>query len=285
MSDFFTDYKQRLAAKDIRLILLTINVAVFLLFTVLRILNISTVSVLLSEQVFSFNTDPLFFATHPWTLITSIFTHYDLMHLLFNMLMFYFVSEAFVFYFNSQKLLWLYLLGGIGGNLLEFIFSFILPEQGAISIVGASGSVMAIFIAIAIYQPHLKVKLFGVLDMKIIYIAAVYFLLDFTRIGFNDGIAHFAHIGGAIIGFMSARNVQSSSNILNRATDFGNKITTKKPKKPIYGGKKFTDEEFNATKKANQDKVDAILDKISKKGYDGLTAEEKDFLFHQSNKR
>jgi hypothetical protein len=200
--------------------------------------------------------------------------------------MFYFVSEVFVFYFNSRKLIWIYLLGGIAGNLLEFAVGFAMFNPG-ISLIGASGSVMAIFIAVAIYQPHLKVKVFGIIDMKIIYLAAIYFLWDFARIGFNDGIAHFAHIGGALIGFFSGRNVHSSSNILVKIDAIWKKITTKRPKQkvPIHGGKKFTDEEYNASKKANQERTDAILDKISKKGYDGLTAEEKDFLFNQSNKR
>ena len=58
-----------------------------------------------------------------------------------------------------------------------------------------------------------------------------------------------------------------------------------KKKKVVYGGRPMNDEQFNAQRKANQDRIDAILDKISKKGYDGLTAEEKDFLFNQSNKR
>ena len=66
-----------------------------------------------------------------------------------------------------------------------------------------------------------------------------------------------------------------------------NKITTKQPRKPkpVFGGKRFTDEEFNASKKANQEKTDAILDKISKRGYEGLTAAEKDFLFNQSKRK
>lgn len=287
MSDFFTNYKSRLVQKDVRLILLSLNLSVFLFFTILRIAHANELSLILSEQVFSFNTNPLFFVTHPWTLVTSIFTHYDFTHIFFNMLMFYFVSEVFVFYFGERKLIWIYLLGGIAGNLLEFLVGFLIPSSESFSLIGASGSVMAIFIAVAIYQPNLKVKLFGLIDLKIIYLAAFYFLWDFTRIGFNDGVAHFAHIGGAIVGFLSGRNIQSSQNILVKVDTFWKKITSKKSKKvkPIYGGKKFTDEEFNANKKANQERIDAILDKISKKGYDGLTAAEKDFLFNQSNKR
>ncbi len=288
MSDFFTIYKQRLRARDPKLLLLTINVAVFLLFTVLTMLKAGEIAMFLSENVFIFKTNPVFFATHPWTILTSIFTHFSFSHLFFNMLMFYFVAQMFVHFFNGRKLVWIYLLGGLTGNLLELIVSVIVyGNEQSISVVGASGSVMAIFIAIAIYQPHFKVNLFGAFEIKIIYIAAIYFVSDFARIGFDDGIAHLAHLGGALIGFLSARNVQSPSNILNRTDRLWKKITTRQPKKPkpIFGGKPFTDEEFNATKKANQEKTDAILDKISKRGYEGLTAAEKDFLFNQSKRK
>lgn len=288
MSDFFTIYKQRLRARDSKLILLTINVVIFLFFTLLTIVKADAVILFLTEHVFVFKTNLVFFATHPWTLITSIFTHFSLSHLFFNMLMFYFVAQMFVYFFNARKLVWIYLLGGITGNLLELLVSTIVyGNDHIISVVGASGGVMAIFIAIAIYQPHFKVKLFGVFEMKIIYIAAIYFISDFARIGFDDGIAHLAHLGGAFIGFISARDVQSPTNILNRVDLYWRKLTTKRVKKPkpVYGGKRFTDEEFNANKKANQDKTDAILDKISKRGYEGLTAAEKDFLFNQSKKR
>ncbi|HRO74731.1 MAG TPA: rhomboid family intramembrane serine protease [Crocinitomicaceae bacterium] len=288
MADFFTTYQARLKAKDTRIILLTINLAVFLLFTVLSIAKAENVFYFLVEEVFSFKTDSTFFLTHPWTVVTSIFTHFSFTHILFNMLMFYFVSEMFVYFFSARKLVWIYLLGGIAGNLFEFLANLIVySNEQPISVIGASGSVMAVFIAVAIYQPHLKVKLFGLLDMKIIYLAAVYFLLDFTQINSNDGVAHLAHIGGALIGFLSARNVTKPSNILNYIDTLWTKITAKKPKKKkvVYGGRPMNDEQFNTQKKANQDRIDAILDKISKKGYDGLTAEEKDFLFNQSNKR
>ncbi|MBN9293134.1 MAG: rhomboid family intramembrane serine protease [Flavobacteriia bacterium] len=295
MSDFFTSFKQRLSAREPRTILLTINVTVFLLFTILKILLATSggsgtfaAALFWFDNIFSFRTDFSFFLTHPWTIITSIFTHYTFEHIFFNMLMFYFTSEMFVYFFGSRKLVWVYLLGGITGNLLELLAGFLI-SGGAhpISIIGASGSVMAIFMAVALYKPQLKVKLFGIFEVKIIYLAAFYFLWDFTRIGINDGIAHFAHLGGALIGFLSSRHVQSPSNILNRTDALWKSLTQRKSglKKPVQGKRPVSDDVYNANKKAKQDRVDAILDKISRHGYEGLTAEEKDFLFNQSNRR
>lgn len=296
MDDLFSVFKQKLKSKEAITVLLLINVAVFFLFTFLRIsVNLSNGNVValsifsFFENIFSFKINPLFFATHPWTIVTSIFTHFNFWHIFSNMLVFYFVAKLFVYFFGERKLWWIYLLGGIGGNLLELLAGFIFTgANNGISVIGASGSVMAIFIAVSIYQPKFTVKLFGLFDIKIIYLAAFYFLYDFTRIGFNDGVAHFAHLGGALIGFISARNVTSSHNILNWLDNQWNKLIVKKSfrmKKPIRTSRPVTDEDFNRHRKEDQERTDAILDKISKYGYDGLTAEEKEFLFNQSHKK
>lgn len=298
MADFFTSYKQKLKEKDALTVLMTINLVIFLLFTICRIAYQATqgneffaAGLMWLDQVFSFRTDLGFFLTHPWTIVTSIFTHYTFEHIFFNMLMFYFTAEMFVYFFGKRKLVWVYLLGGIAGNLLELLTGIIMnPGAEPISIIGASGSVMAVFMTIALYQPKMKVKLFGLLEVKIIYLAVFYFLWDFTRIGFNDGIAHFAHLGGALIGFLSAKGAHLPTNILNRVDRLWLSWSSKKEKKtkmkkPVYGGRPMTDEAYNAKKKEEQDRMDKILDKVAKSGYDGLTAAEKEFLFNESNKR
>lgn len=297
MSQPFTTFQSRLKNKEALIVILAINVAIFLLFSVINIfINLSNGSVwalsLFSffEKIFFFNTDPSYFLIHPWTLVTSIFTHVSLMHILFNMLIFYFAAEMFVYFFGSRKLVWIYLLGGIVGNLLEFIIQILLNSSFSISIIGASGSVMAVFVAVAVFKPDLKVKLFGVFDVKIIYLAAFYFLIDFVNLGANDGVAHFAHLGGALVGFMSAKQKNSSKDFLQQLDTYWKKLTTRKKGmgRPIYHQqpkRPMTDEQYNARKHEQQEKMDAILDKISKHGYDGLTAGEKAFLFEQSHKK
>ncbi len=232
------------------------------------------------------------FIYQPWSLFTSMFTHYSFLHLLMNMIMLYFVGRLFEQVFTGKRLLYTYLLGGFAGGMIELLAHQIFPALLGqnILVVGASGSVMALFIMIAFNQPNLRVAFPFLPPFRIIWLALVYILLDLLRLGANDGIAHFAHVGGALIGMLGAQNVHSSRNIIvateNGMTSFFNLFRRKKrPKLTVKKGRdvrKMTDEEYNADAKARQDEINRILDKIGKSGYDSLSKKEKDFLFNQS---
>ena len=134
-------------------------------------------------------------------------------------------------------------------------------------------------------------KLFGILPVKIIILAGLYFVYDLLSIGTNDGTAHFAHLGGAIFGYFAVQKVNTPKNVLVRmertwntlGARFKTLFTNKKPKLKVqYGGRRKSDEEFNTEKVARQKKIDAILDKISKSGYESLSSKEKDLLFDES---
>lgn len=243
----------------------------------------------LKINVFSLQTDPEVFIAHPWGIVTSIFTHFDFFHFLFNMLLLFFTGRMYEHFFGSKKLWAVYLLGGISGGIMEILAHVLFPQvfNGHTFVIGASGSIMAIFAAVAIYRPHLPVKLFGIIEVKIIFLALAYFIYDFLALGKNDGTAHFAHIGGLIFGYLTI----VKPTVLNPFIRFWDKVSgfrfQRKSKKPkvILGGMKLTDEEYNAVKKARQAKIDVILEKISKSGYESLTTEEKNFLFIESNKK
>ena len=182
------------------------------------------------------------------------------------------------------------MLGGISGGLLELLAHNVLPAfQGLhVGVLGASGAVMAILSAIAFYNPNLKIPFFGFFEIRIIFIALLFWLIDLLNLsnGTNDQIAHFAHFGGAIFGFFAIRNITSSNNVLNFTASMWDRIKNffklnknhKKGRAKSF--KKDEDYAFEKTKK--QEKTDLILDKISKSGYESLTKEEKDFLFNQS---
>jgi membrane associated rhomboid family serine protease len=148
-------YQYRHGGMVIRLLLL--NLAVFLLiqivFVFARLIGGETAGILytLLDNVFYLKTHVLDFLVQPWGLITSIFAHFSVFHFLFNMIFLYFVGRMFVQFFDQKRLLYTYILGGIGGGLLEILANLIFPtlRNETQVVVGASGSIMAIFAALA----------------------------------------------------------------------------------------------------------------------------------------
>ncbi len=242
-------------------------------------------------NIFTLQTDPHKFMYAPLGLITSIFTHFEFFHFLFNMIFLYFAGSLFKQFFSDRRMLHVYIVGGIVGGICELIANQFLGK-GAV-VLGASGSIMALFIAISVYRPNITISLFGVFPVKIYVLALIYIVSDLAQTINNDGVAHFAHLGGALIGFLSVRNMHSSSNIINwtesihqRVLNFfaGRKNKSSRMKAQKGGRVGKTDEQYNMDAKAKQERIDKILDKISKSGYESLTKAEKDFLFSQSNK-
>lgn len=234
----------------------------------------------------------------PWTIITYMFLHFDIWHVLFNMLWLYWFGRIFTEFLPSRQLVIIYLLGGISGGLFYVfafnifpVFSSVLPVSFAL---GASASVMAIVTSSALYVPNYTIQLFLFGRLKIIYLAAILFVFDFFMIPSGNAGGHIAHIGGAFFGALyifAYRSSKSASRFGNSAGFFGNLINLFGKKRQTgqtsYGnyGRPVSDEDYNLRKKDTQKQVDEILDKIAKGGYDCLTKDEKEFLFKTSNKR
>jgi membrane associated rhomboid family serine protease len=293
-------YQYRHGGMHIRLIF--VNTAVFLAIIIgLGISNLTadkthTLDNIL-VQIFTLPSSFRGLLMQPWGWVTSIFAHFEFFHFLVNMLMLYFFGQIFQQFFTGRRLLHLYIVGGLAGGLAEIIAHEVFPiYQTEDFILGASGSLMAVMVAMAAYRPRLQVNLFGVLPVPLFVIALLYLLSDLVQLGRHDGVAHFAHLGGALIGYLSVVNLHKSSNIINMSETFGQRFRAFfgnlfKPRtrmKVERGGSdprmKKTDEEYNMDAKARQQKTDAILDKISKSGYESLTKAEKEFLFSQSKK-
>jgi membrane associated rhomboid family serine protease len=227
----------------------------------------------------------------PWSVLTYMFTHVSFAHFFFNMIMLYAAGRMFQFFIGAGRLLVVYLLGGWSGFLLYFIFYNVFPTLDANSmILGASASVMAVFIAVAVVEPEREVKFFGVLDLKLKWLAVLFVLLDLLslRKGENMG-GHIGHFGGAVFGYFYAKRLISGKPIGDKLVSFFSNwkgLVSRQPKMKVTqkNPRGKSDEEFNAEKKLRQKRVDEILDKISRSGYDNLTKEEKDFLFKNSQK-
>ena len=236
----------------------------------------------------------------PWSVITYMFLHEHFWHLIFNMVFLYFSGRIFVQYLGERRLFTTYILGGLTGLLLYMIAYNVIPyfnSPTGIPILGASASVMAIFIAIAAYQPSLPVLLPFIGQVKLKYIAIFYLVMDFISIqgGQNVG-GHIAHLGGALFGFWAITQFRKGKDVfydlMPIVNSIGSLFKTKSKLKVKYrksnntsGKARFTsDEDYNFNKKKEQERVDEILDKISKSGYDSLSKKDKDFLFKQSSK-
>jgi len=295
----FNNLKSFFKSKNMLVKLIIINVAVWLFIMILEVL-FDLFNSSFSESIIQWLAVPASLGkliTRPWTLITYMFLHLEFWHILFNMLWLYWFGRIFLEYLNERQLLSTYILGGLAGALFYILTFNIFPkfqESYLLSLaLGASASVMAIVVAISYYVPNYRIHLMFFGPVKIIYIAMFSIVLDVLMIRSANSGGHLAHLGGAIWGFYYIY-------MLKKGTDFSkyfNKIMAinisqyfMRPKKPKFknvytNARPVKDEDYNYQKKTDQDKIDKILDKISKSGYESLTKEEKELLFKTSNKK
>ncbi|WOD42718.1 rhomboid family intramembrane serine protease [Hwangdonia lutea] len=228
------------------------------------------------------------FIVKPWSIITYAFLHGDFFHILFNMLWLYFIGRMFLNLFSTKMALNVYFLGAISGGFLFMLGYTLLPNVfGATSsLVGASAAVRALLIFICAYMPNQEVRFFT-FNLKLWYIGAAIVALDMLGLfGLNAG-GNLAHLGGALLGYYYAKQLLKGKDIGKGFEKIMDafvgmfKPSKKSPLKTVHKNKSkvggYTKGEFNQFN--NQKKIDVILDKISKSGYDSLTAEEKEFLF------
>ncbi|WP_298781688.1 rhomboid family intramembrane serine protease [uncultured Polaribacter sp.] len=220
----------------------------------------------------------------PWSIITYGFLHADLLHILFNLIALYFIGNLFLEYFTQKQLLSFYLIGTFFGGIL-FILShnyFPLFEGESSTLVGASAGISAIFTGIATYIPNYQLKIRFIGFVKLWHLVAIWIGLDIIALTGNNAGGHFAHLGGALFGFLYVN--QASNKDIKLFDSLLSMFKKKeKPLRTAYKSpKKKTSSNTNTS--LTQQQIDAILDKISKSGYDTLTKTEKEFLFKQGKK-
>lgn len=225
----------------------------------------------------------------PYTFFTYMFLHAGFLHLLFNMIMLHFAGRLFVTFFTQKQLLGTYIMGGVFSGLV-FVIAFLLMGNTAV-LVGASGAVMALLIAVTVYSPHMNLRLALIGNVKLWQVTAVLLFLDLVQIGFSNTGGHLAHLAGAFFGYLFVYFLQKGIDLTSWITKMEvlyASITSGKKKhsfRKVYKTKKTTHstKSNTFTKDENQQKIDVILDKISESGYDALTKEEKAFLFKAGN--
>jgi len=278
--------------------LIIVNVSVWVLVQVFRIIfylisqhdvDVATTAII---RIFGVPASIPSLVNKPWSIITYMFLHIDIWHILFNMLWLFWFGKIFQEYLGGRKLLTVYFSGGVSGALVYIlafnifpVFSLALPQSYAL---GASASVMAIVTAISFKVPNYSVYLLFFGRIRILYLAVALFIFDFFMIPTGNAGGHIAHIGGALFGFLyiqlTAGTINSRSHGNKSRSGFFRKKTMKASSSD-GDSRPLSDEEYNVQKAAKQKRMDDILDKISKGGYDSLTRDEKEFLFKSSGKR
>lgn len=224
----------------------------------------------------------------PWSLFTYMYTHEDFMHILLNLLWLHFSGRIFMQYFNSQKLIDLYVLGGfIGGISYLFGYKFLAIFQNQPNfLIGASASVLAILFASSAIAPNYKVNLPFIGPVPLKYIALASILIDVMSIPKGNAGGHIAHLGGAITGIVFVLQWKKENDItkyINKTRLSLVRLLSKNKLKTVHK-RPMNDDDFRTNKIEKSKKTDAILEKISRSGYNSLSNSEKDFLFNQSKK-
>ncbi len=272
--NFWENIKRTFSQQSKLTVLIILNVAVFLTVNIgvhiahINLLPFLALPLNVNEFIFKF-----------WTLFTYMFTHSELGHVFFNLLLLFFSGQMFYSILGEKKLIYVYAMSGIAGGALLLILSLLIPEAFAGSILlGASASVMGVVMALAVYTPNMPVYLFGLLEMRYKYFALLVFILS-TVIDFsvNTG-GKVSHIGGALFGLLYSYMLKNGKDISNISF-----IPAKKSKLKVVQGSRPQNQ---ASSNTTEDKyLDSLLDKISKSGYDSLTKKEKDDLFKLSQKK
>lgn len=237
----------------------------------------------------------------PWSIVTYMFMHGGVFHLLFNMLWLYWFGKLFLNYFSSKHLRGLYILGGLCGGLLYIISYNIFPyfELARIqaAMVGASASVLAIVVATAVRQPEMPVQFLFIGSVRLKYVALFMIVIDLMLMTSDNAGGHIAHLGGAISGYWFAAGLakgHDATKYINNVIDFIDKLFSgrlnlfsrkqQKPKMKVHYGERQQQYDYNARKKANEDEINQILEKLRKSGYSSLSEEEKKKLFDASRR-
>ena len=255
-----------------------------------------------------------------WQLVTYMFLHSGFMHILFNMFALWMFGVVIENVWGPRKFLFYYISCGVGAGLMQelaqfcsfyitissqdptvsFSDLFVIGQQLSMQLngwttIGASGAVYAILLAFGMIFPNERIFIFPLpVPIKAKWCVMFYVAIElFSAMGSSgDNVAHMAHLGGMLFGFLMIRywnNHPTAGYGRNRGHQFFDKLKEnfdkrRNAKMNVHRGSATREDDwaYNEKKKQNQEEIDRILDKIRRNGYDSLTKEEKQKLFDSS---
>ncbi len=241
---------------------------------------------------------------HFWQPFTYMFLHGSFTHLFFNMFALWMFGATIERTFGPKRFLTYYLVCGIGAGVCQELVQlcsyafFDVVSFGPT--IGASGAIYGILLAFGMTFPNERIFIFPIpIPLKAKWFVALYAVVELVMAmsSSGDGVAHTAHLGGMLVGFllimrwrrglygwnygMSDNGVSIFTRLKQAYNEWDRKSPPAEKKKPTDHSN--PDHEYNARQKQRQDEIDALLDKIRKGGYDSLTKEEKKRLFDLSH--
>lgn len=290
MNSFIDDIKNAFRKKDNSLNqIIFLNVIVFLVVLVLNVVLTLSRNRDIYAGIMSWLELPAnlsVFITRPWTIFTYFILHEDPFHILFNLLVMYWFGQIIGDLIGSKRITSLYVMGGVLGGILYVLAYNTIPyfsnQVSNTVLLGASAGVYAIVTAAATLVPDYTMNLLFFGPVRIKYIAMFYLIFSVAQTTSTNAGGNIAHLGGALLGFIFIRQLKKGSDIgkpVNATFGFlenifkrekSMKVTFKNPVKTKPSGS------------PSQDEIDSILDKISQSGYESLTKDEKQKLFHAS---
>ncbi|MCA4783208.1 rhomboid family intramembrane serine protease [Empedobacter stercoris] len=291
-NNILDDLKLKYSSGNSATKLIYINVVVFFTLLIVDfILRTVANSIINTTDLFALSSfDDLL--TKPWQIFSYSWLHGNLFHLIMNMVLLYFVGQMFLQQFQNRNLVTFYIFGGITGGIFFLLFQNIFNYSHLL--VGASAAVYAVFFGMISYNPKMPVRLLLIpTSFPLLYVGYFFIAFDVYNIIANQNAGgSISHLGGAIFGYLYMKQFEKGNDFLGNFIIKIEQLFQKKDKSTfkIYKNTSSTstrtnvpkdDYDFNHQKVEKQKKIDVILDKISRSGYESLSKEEKDFLFKE----
>ncbi|SHF10872.1 Membrane associated serine protease, rhomboid family [Mariniphaga anaerophila] len=287
--DIWADIKNTFKYGSVLTRLIYINLGVFLVIKLLGVLFYLGGQQLHLVEWLSVPSNLQVLLHRFWTPVTYMFLHEGFLHLLFNVLGLYWFGKLFLYHFEGEKLLSVYIMGGLSGALMYVLAYNIFPVFSSVNgiLLGASASIIAILVAVAVYDPQREIYLFFIGRFPLKYVALFYVLLSVIGISTSNPGGNLAHLGGAAWGWFYIsqlkRGKDHGAGIVTFIGKVGSWFKSKQRMKVTFKQQAppRDDHEYNRQQNLKQDEINRILDKIAKSGYESLTKKEKEILFKQ----
>ena len=231
--------------------------------------------------------DPSSVVTRWWSFGSYMFLHGGFMHLVMNMLLLFIFGPAVEKRMGGTTFAAYYFICGVGGALTHLLIHLAVHQLQPMY--GASAAVLGVALAFAMFWPNEPIHIFPLpMPIKVKWIVGFLVVVDLlaARSGAQDGIAHFAHLGGFLFGYVFLRTTANKPNRFQPAVSRDNQ--TKGPvrrrfKEPV-GAVHHERNKQQSDESTDYDEIDRVLDKISETGLDSLTSDERRLLDEASRK-